>query len=1562
MVKFILADVFKCGTLKKNKANLDNLVLCLLDDNEKSRRKEDGWLYKNFKEDQVSKEEVLLNSSALLASRNLKNSDIFLSLSRSLVGGSVVAIDESLLRKVFVSTKKSEKGQVVHDAAMGDLLQALDAPSAVLSGLEKQNEGELKGWIRKKWFSETNESKLTEIECKALRVHVYFMLDSLTTEDEKKRALSAIEHAWNANSLKVDRTLKRFHDSITSVTILEVPAKTRVRPQSRAACDDDLFVPTTKVDSPSANRSPLIRTRNYAHIFGSGKHNQQTPLRPTSQSPPTSLRGRLTLTVKRAVSRAVKRLRPPFSSSKKGDDFGEVPMHGIRLFEENAASLPLQMDEASSTSFVQPSDSADDDDIVEEPQSRYADDFPQEVIDQLASWEEQEEMRLEEENKQNLEASEAPEAEEKAKDALSLMDTILGLAATAHPTVAKIFKAALVASMKNKNATKHLIESGYAKKRQRQVIEHKKAQNEARKRRGAKKNIEPDLLEEEAIQQYKSPLTNPKAARVAQQNFTRYLSKGLEIPPTPRPTNVKMEKVDFLCQWIVFNCQFRPGKTRNVRFTKEAITLKNLPLLLRYGSGKSLYEAYADVAPPTLRVGHNTFFKVLKATTRKGSYNQGLSYFYVDFMELIALLKRMFDRIKAVVNKSKMAKSKKDEINKWLQYARDNTEFSSQYLRHGYYADIRKSCSDGYCCAAHALGTECEHKHTFDKDHKLPLVLNNHAMILYVVELTMGSLPDAEFEDLADELHSMTLLALLSDIEMRHYIKHLVRGWWQDTIINEIKRLLREFPWLKLCIIDHKNKLLPMMFNEPMSLFFSKSGISILGAMLMWAGWRMIGDKLVHGVSVWFIDMIMENTSAQKAQELLPGIETVHAELQKAYFVEKAGETKGLVLLSDNALVSASNSVYINALNKQALSPNEEIVGELLSESSDNESSKSVQSESPDDNSNGSKSTSKEAPEPLSESSDNESSKSVQSESPDDNSNGSKSTSKEATEPTEASKPSDSDSSDGGTDSDTEKAVDSFMEKIRASFSNEINNWESMVEPYIIKWLTWEAQRGKSQLDSHFAYINKQLTKACLEGKIDYLEPKSTFEAFRYKGGPTATTVLLVQHMEAAREVHEACEKVFSSKDKQGINSVHDLTFGQESISHTNFSCLDTGTKRFCPDASWPAAVEKPIGEVLDRHYHEGKPVFFPFKENLVVEDGGQELRKIDPDQRLLPTRLYWGIKKHAADLAIASEVSTNKDSSGRAGEKRQKLTRQMKLAFENKPELMAAYTISFPCELDLYWARKKNKTHLTQSLEVIEELKKFYNQGKGSTNKACRMSSERACVLLNEGLLVFRWDEQLKCSKGKVKGLFGAMHQEEQKENDGKQQDTKETRMARGLQLHKDNKEAEAAILRRASKDLDPSTLGDAQLHHFAPVLAPLLKAFVKCRRLEDATSTELDKKLPNKGTLAAAKKADSTNLIRMAFDLRKKAATAVFLDPLPTQDTEEAAADQTRAIFSQAMNMPTETLDPIEFLADSQDDVETHQKGGKGIEEIGSDSEEELDGDESDDDIEYEGDDDWD
>jgi hypothetical protein len=156
-------------------------------------------------------------------------------------------------------------------------------------------------------------------------------------------------------------------------------------------------------------------------------------------------------------------------------------------------------------------------------------------------------------------------------------------------------------------------------------------------------------------------------------------------------------------RWIVENCHFRPGKTPNIYFKTENIRLKNIALYIHYGSIKANHEAYCGVVPLDLKIGRYTFRKVLSAMTLTGTYNQGLSYYWVDFVDMIQFASDMLDRLGKMVD-GRIDCNQKADIKLWLERARENTRYTSEYLRHTFYAEIVKTGTNGFTNAAFGLG------------------------------------------------------------------------------------------------------------------------------------------------------------------------------------------------------------------------------------------------------------------------------------------------------------------------------------------------------------------------------------------------------------------------------------------------------------------------------------------------------------------------------------------------------------------------------------------------------------------------------------------------------------------------------------------------------------------------------------------------------------------------------------------------------------------------------------------------------------------------------------------
>jgi hypothetical protein len=89
---------------------------------------------------------------------------------------------------------------------------------------------------------------------------------------------------------------------------------------------------------------------------------------------------------------------------------------------------------------------------------------------------------------------------------------------------------------------------------------------------------------------------------------------------------------------------------------------------------------YCFAAKTEVKVGEKTFREVMAALTLKGTYNQGLSYFYVDFVDMISLVLKVIMRLGEMVKDQGLPKDKQEEVKTWLERAKRQTEFSSEYL------------------------------------------------------------------------------------------------------------------------------------------------------------------------------------------------------------------------------------------------------------------------------------------------------------------------------------------------------------------------------------------------------------------------------------------------------------------------------------------------------------------------------------------------------------------------------------------------------------------------------------------------------------------------------------------------------------------------------------------------------------------------------------------------------------------------------------------------------------------------------------------------------------------
>jgi hypothetical protein len=85
--------------------------------------------------------------------------------------------------------------------------------------------------------------------------------------------------------------------------------------------------------------------------------------------------------------------------------------------------------------------------------------------------------------------------------------------------------------------------------------------------------------------------------------------------------------------------------------------------------------------------------------------------------------------------------------------------------------------------------------------------------------------------------------------------------------------------------------------------------------------------------------------------------------------------------------------------------------------------------------------------------------------------------------------------------------------------------------------------------------------------------------------------------------LHEECETIFTQKEKEGINSVHNIDVEPTRIDHSFFANLITGRKTFYLDSSWPSVdlLKDPIFKYWNATIMMANRSFPPSRRTLLL-------------------------------------------------------------------------------------------------------------------------------------------------------------------------------------------------------------------------------------------------------------------------------------------------------------------------------------------------------------------------
>jgi hypothetical protein len=131
----------------------------------------------------------------------------------------------------------------------------------------------------------------------------------------------------------------------------------------------------------------------------------------------------------------------------------------------------------------------------------------------------------------------------------------------------------------------------------------------------------------------------------------------------------------------------------------------------------------------------------------------------------------------------------------------------------------------------------------------------------------------------------------------------------------------------------------------------------------------------------------------------------------------------------------------------------------------------------------------------------------------------------------------------------------------------------------VSQWLFFEAQTGKTALDTHFAFVGISLRRYARRVKAvkSYID---VMDALSFEGGIAATTTLQADFLIGDTEAGESADDAKSSK-VQGIRKLHMLLFGQDSVQLFNYPgvAADVATRKA------PNTVADPLQVAIFRRH-----------------------------------------------------------------------------------------------------------------------------------------------------------------------------------------------------------------------------------------------------------------------------------------------------------------------------------------------------------------------------------------
>jgi hypothetical protein len=399
-------------------------------------------------------------------------------------------------------------------------------------------------------------------------------------------------------------------------------------------------------------------------------------------------------------------------------------------------------------------------------------------------------------------------------------------------------------------------------------------------------------------------------------------------PPRQEYTyRVPPEIVIGALEYVMNALQVVPGASRNITFGDYGF--RCMPVYERGGWAISkIFEGYKTSWGREDHIGRDTFSQLTQLLTKRGESQTGLSTYYVRLKYAsdvyIGMLKRLIALAPIADFTGKFLPENEESRNGWkvrddcnqLLAKWDETqqfmayEFSEKHLN-------IDSVKKDHCCRF-AVNKESTCTHTHEHAHCKQCVetfncVERFRSLLYFIDETCRVKNVELDKETKTELATMEKAAPFVEQHVVHYLAHRLRAKVQFTSIRRTYSEITEID--VLIVMDHKQKVLPMMFREGQVEYFGKRGMSLLGAMMVRRTTREINGEMKTGLEYVFIDIVIDKYSTQDSVQVLAAMQVIVTE----HIKQRYPEIRTVTLQSDNASCFATHDAipFVHHLNAE---------------------------------------------------------------------------------------------------------------------------------------------------------------------------------------------------------------------------------------------------------------------------------------------------------------------------------------------------------------------------------------------------------------------------------------------------------------------------------------------------------------------------------------------------------------------------------------------------------------------------------------------------------------------